>query len=193
MIYLLFEDVAEQEHVFALLDELAGQMNQRAKIDFSNPNYVLMRRLYLLSSQIHDYEKKLQFDSFKTSYQRAIVNYLLDRLESSDRADKLGAALTEIKELLLKAWAINLEMLCGIMKPLADVGGKFYGNGRPKGAISSAVRYITDLAKDNRALSAKQLFAKADKNSIGSMAESTFGNHVSKARKEYPKEKNTSS
>lgn len=127
---MLFEDIAEQEHVFALLDELASQPNQRAATKFSAQDNLLIKRLYALSITIHDYEKEHGFDSHKTSWQRSRVNYLIDKFESSDRADKLGAALPEIREFLLKAWAIDLEMLCGRMKPLADTAEKLSSGGK---------------------------------------------------------------
>lgn len=184
-----FEDICEQEHVFYLLDELASQPNQIAITDFRNPNYVLMRRLYNLSAQIHEYEKNHKFPEHKTSYQRAVVNYLLDTLECADRADKLAADLTKIKELLLKVWAIDLEMVCGRMKPLADKGEKFASGGRQKGAISKSVQYIADMVKLHRNKSAKELFAMADTSIINGMTLRTFSNHVTSARKEYPKEK----
>lgn len=193
MVYLIFEDLAEQEHVFTLLDELANQPNQMAKIDFSNPNYVLMRRLYILSSQIHEVEKECGFDANKTSRQRAHVNYLLYRLERSDRADKLGAALTEIKELLLKAWAINLEMLCGVMKPLADDAEKRKTQLRlfsVKGALAT-VKYSDNekqkwlveankIKEKNPALSTRALTAKVIKNLSLSASEKTVRTHLSK-------------
>lgn len=186
---MLFQDIAEQEHVFALLDELACQPNQRAATKFSVQDNELMKRIVSLSIKIHDYEKELKFDPNKISYQRARVNYLWDKLERADRADKLSAELTEIKELLLKAWAINLEMLCGRMKPLADKGKEFTQAGRQKGAVSEVTVRICNLAKDNRTLSAKELFAKADKTITTDMAFDAFRSHVSRARKQYKKEK----
>jgi hypothetical protein len=187
--YLLFGDIGEPEDVFSLLDELAKQPHRQAITDFRNPNYELMRRLFILSSQIHDSEMEHGFDPHKTSYQRAMVNHLIFSLECSDRADKLAAELPAIKELLLKAWAISLEMVCGSMKPLADKGGKFSNGGRQKGAIAKATQHIIQLVKDHRSLTAKELFAKADKSTIGDMTVRTFNNHVTNARKEYPKER----
>ena len=72
--------------------------------------------------------------------------------------------------------------------PAAEKGNKFKP-GRSKGAITKATIHIKDLAKNNRSLSAKQLFSKANKSIIGNMDEGTFGNHLSDARKLYPKEK----
>jgi len=117
-----FDNLTEQERVFAMLDELANQPNQEAGVDFSNPNYVLMRRLYVLSLGIHDAETSHGFDPEKTSYQRALVNNLIFRLEDSNPACLLSIALPTIKELLYKAWVISLEMECGRLVPLADVG-----------------------------------------------------------------------
>jgi hypothetical protein len=64
---------------------------------------------------------------------------------------------------------------------LAAKGEKFKPN-REKGALSARTKYIHELALDNPKLSAKELFALADRNIIGKMALRTFGNHVSAYR-----------
>lgn len=61
--------------------------------------------------------------------------------------------------------------------------------GRDKGAVSDATKHIFYLAECNRSSSAKELFPISDKSIIGGMSERTFGNHVTDARKKYPKEK----
>lgn len=127
---MLFDDIAEQEHVFALLNELAGQPDQRAATKFRAQDNLLMKRLYALAIKIRDLEEEHWFAENVTSFQRSRVWYLIDKLESSDRADKLGAALPEIRELLLQAWAIDLEILCGRMKPLVDTAEKLSSGGK---------------------------------------------------------------
>jgi hypothetical protein len=66
---------------------------------------------------------------------------------------------------------------------------KKFKSKRPKGSISAATKHINDLAQTNRSQSAKQLFSIADKSIIGNMIFGTFSNHVSNARKVYPKTK----
>lgn len=87
-----------------------------------------------------------------------------------------GATDTKLKK------AITTELILR-----ARNGIKF--SGREKGAIGSATNHIVQLAKENRSLSAKQLLHIADKSIIGKMSVRTFENHVTEARKQYPKEK----
>lgn len=63
---------------------------------------------------------------------------------------------------------------------------------RQEGAISESTKHIIELAKNNRSAAAKKLFAIADQSLIGSMAMRTFVNHVTNARKIYPKERRKS-
>lgn len=79
-----------------------------------------------------------------------------------------------------------LDAYAGLDIDDAIKGGKFRP-GREEGSIEESTAHIFELAKNNRSASAKQLFALADKTLIEGMAESTFANHVSKARKEYQK------
>jgi hypothetical protein len=72
--------------------------------------------------------------------------------------------------------------------PLARKGERFSG-GRAKGAISKQTKHIFKLAKDNLSLSAKELFVIANKSIIGDMSERTFSDHLTGARRIYPKKK----
>ena len=67
--------------------------------------------------------------------------------------------------------------------------GVTFKPGRADGSVSDATTHIHQLVKDNRSLSAKELFPKANKSKIGDMSEGTFRNHVTAAWKQYPKEK----
>ena len=57
-----------------------------------------------------------------------------------------------------------------------------------EGSLSPQAIYIHNLARDYRTLTAKQLQSKADKKIIGEMGHNAFRDHVTNARREYPKE-----
>jgi hypothetical protein len=67
--------------------------------------------------------------------------------------------------------------------------GKKFPAGKSKGSTSKSTDHIFELAKDNLELSAKELFSKSDKSIIENMSERTFGNHVTAARRQYPKKR----
>jgi hypothetical protein len=71
---------------------------------------------------------------------------------------------------------------------LSATKGEAFQPGRDKGAVSNTTKHIFQLVKDNPKLSVKNLFPKADKTIIGDMTDGTFRNHVTEARKQYPKE-----
>lgn len=116
-----FEDLFEQATVFDLLDELAKQPNQQAITDFSNPNYILVRRLILLMAQIQETEKKHGV-KLGGSYQFAIVRNLLWTLEDCTNAGKLKKSLPGIREALLRAMVIQVQADYDVLVPLADEG-----------------------------------------------------------------------
>ena len=191
----LFDDIAEQEHVFALFDELASQPNQRAATKFRVQDSLLLKRLYVLAIKIHDLEKEHGFAEHVTSFQRSRVGYLIDKLESSDRADKLGVALPEIRELLLQAWAISLQMLCGTMTPLADKakaqssGGK-KGHERAYGTKSDKEKkrkewqdLIDSAAAEHPDWSFERIKSHVAKNNSGFVSESQLKRYTKNPRK----------
>lgn len=119
-----FNDLFEQAHVFGLLDELANQSNQQAITDFRNPNYVLMRRLFLLMLQIQEVEVQQRLRPAE-SYQYAIVRNLVFALEDCKYTGELKEALPEIKVALLRAWVIRIELEYGALVPVANKGRAF--------------------------------------------------------------------
>lgn len=66
-----------------------------------------------------------------------------------------------------------------------------FPSGKRKGATAIQTQHIRQLAKDNRAPSAKSLRSMADEKIIGDMKDGTFQNQVTAARKLYPKERCT--
>lgn len=84
----------------------------------------------------------------------------------------------------LQLWIF--DAYAGLDSDLVAKGMKFKPK-RQKGAIAKATKHIHGLAKNNRSMSAKELFNIADKSIIEDMALGTFGNHVRDARKDYPK------
>ncbi len=77
------------------------------------------------------------------------------------------------------------------VKPLVEHSNKFKPK-RKKGSLSKNAKHIHQLVKDNPALTAKELRAKADVKLIDNMADSTFSTHCTNARKLYPKTKKQS-
>lgn len=73
------------------------------------------------------------------------------------------------------------EVLQGFRK------AKKFTSGRIEGSISGATKQLIELVKNNRHLSAKELFNLASQSAISDMKFSTFRNHVSIIRKQYPK------
>lgn len=116
-----FEDLFEQAAVFDWLDGLAKQPNQQAITDFNNPNHALVRGLILLQLQIQESEKK-HGGKLGGSYQFAIVRNLLWKLEDCNNAGKLRKALPEIREALLRAMVIQVQIDYDVLVPLADKG-----------------------------------------------------------------------
>jgi len=116
-----FDDLFEQARVFEMLDELAKQPNEQAVTDFKNPNYILVRQLLILMAEIQETEKEYGVRP-SGSYQFAIVRNLLGALEDCKNAGELKAALPEIKEALLRAWVIQIQLEYGKLVPVADQG-----------------------------------------------------------------------
>ena len=116
-----FEDLVEQEHIFELLDQLANQANQKASIDFGNLDYVLVRRLYLLTAEIQEMEVRHDVRP-SGSHQFAIVRNLIWGLEDCSNACELKAALPNIKEALLQAWVIQILAQYDALVPMVEEG-----------------------------------------------------------------------
>jgi len=75
----------------------------------------------------------------------------------------------------------NHRELFGIGVELLHKGARFHPK-RKKGAIQQPMKYIKELAQRYPTLSAKELFARADKGIIGEISSGTFANKVSQAR-----------
>lgn len=79
-----------------------------------------------------------------------------------------------------------IDTYAGLDSDLVEKAKKF-PPGRQQGAQIDSTKHIFDIAKNNRSMSAKELFNIADKSIIEDMALGTFQNHVRDARKVYPK------
>jgi hypothetical protein len=114
-------------------------------------------------------------------YRIAVLSIGLERM--ADIAQEAAKKASQEEHLSLMA----IDLLKQLEPMMAK--GKKFSSGRKKGSISKAVQHIHQLAKDNRRLSSKELLAKANKKTIGDMSAGVFSNHVTNARKKYPKEK----
>lgn len=104
--------------------------------------------------------------------------------EAANRIDDSAFRGTLPIEILL--WGA-LEAQARADEPDVQHGKKF----KPPeaGSLSSQARYIHNLVRNNRTFSAKQLQKIANPETIGEMGHDAFRDHVTAARKKYPKEK----
>lgn len=87
-----------------------------------------------------------------------------------------------------KAMNITQDKLAAYQAPFAEKGKKF-PSGKPEGAISESTKYIRELVKNNPKLSVKKLLKlpEASNKLLDNMAEGTFKNQVTAARKKLNK------
>lgn len=81
----------------------------------------------------------------------------------------------------LQLWI--LDAYAGLDFDAVAKGEIFQNGGRKKGATTAKTQHIYTLANNRPNLSAKELYALADKKIIGDMRDGTFANHVTAARK----------
>jgi hypothetical protein len=128
-------------------------------------------------------EKNIPKSEFVNGVQGDVFKELQEEIDT-------GAPLTG-RQILFLTMEVRGGDSLEELKELAAKGEIFTHGGRRKGATSKPLQYIIELAKNNRTLSAKKLFAIADKSIIKLMEFDAFRSHVTKARKKYPKEKSS--
>lgn len=139
------------------------------------------------------YEKRMQYRAKMVERLKAYPyppeSLILIAAEFYARLETCEAALRELMAFIIENKEINPQRfreLFGVEVELLHKGARFQPK-RKKGALSLETKHIYDLVKKNPALCVKSLRNLADKNIIGNMACGTFSNHVTKARKRYPK------
>ena len=123
-------------------------------------------------------------DDTPENYAQRIISYARAIREKEKRGD-ISSAIAD--GIVLGGFVRESQLKFRWEK--STLKGEKFPSGKPKGSLADSTKHIHQLAADNRGASAKGLLQLADASIIGDMGKRTFDNHVSDARKIYPKQK----